>query len=108
MKRLKKGDSVIVIAGKNKGKSSTIMEVNEDFVRLAGVNMLKKHMKPNPQKNIPGGIVEKEGKIHISNVAHLNPNTNKADKIGYKFMKKGDATKKVRYFKSDNELVDAV
>ncbi len=105
MSRIRKGDKVIVIAGKDKGKTGSVLSVvnDEDKVFVENVNMIKKHTKGNPQMGQPGGIIEKEAGIHVSNVAILNPVTNKADRIGYRELKDGQ---KVRFFKSNNEVVD--
>ena len=104
MNRLKKGDNVIIIAGKDKGRKGLVKAFAKDsnLIYVEGVNVVKKHVKPNPNKGEEGGIVEKELPIHTSNVAIYNPKTEKADKVGYKFVDE----KKVRYFKSNNELVD--
>lgn len=105
MRKLKKGDEVIVIAGKDKGKRGAIVMVlpENDRVIVEGVNMAKKHQKPNPVLGVPGGIVEKEMPLHISNVAIFNTATGKADRVGIRT--EGD--KKVRFFKSTNEVVKA-
>ena len=105
MSRIRKGDKVVVIAGKDKGKTGTVLSVvnDEEKVFVENVNMIKKHTKGNPQMGTPGGIIEKEAGIHVSNVAILNPATNKADRIGYRNLKDGQ---KVRFFKSNNEVVD--
>jgi len=103
MNRLKKGDNVIIVAGKDKGRRGVVKALSEDDkVLVEGVNIVKKHIKPNPNKGVEGGVVDKEMPVHVSNVAMFNPATQKADKIGFKFVD----GKKVRYFKSDNELVD--
>jgi large subunit ribosomal protein L24 len=106
MQKLKKGDDVIVIAGKDKGKRGTVTSVmpQADRVMVEGVNMVKKHQKPNPQMGVPGGIVEKEMPLHISNVAIFNSATGKADRVGIKILEDG---RKVRIFKSNNEVIDA-
>ena len=106
MNKIKKGDDVIVIAGKDKGKRGSVSRVirDEDRVIVDSVNMVKKHQKPNPVAGVPGGIVEKEMPIHISNVALVNPATGKADRVGIKTLDDG---RKVRYFKSNGETVDA-
>lgn len=108
MNRIKTGDNVIVIAGKSKGHISKVIKVKDDRVTVKDANLIKKHVKPNPQKQTTGGIVTREAALHVSNVAHYNPNTKKADKIGFKFIKVDDVMKKVRYFKSNNELVDII
>jgi large subunit ribosomal protein L24 len=108
MKRIIKGDSVIVIAGKSKGMKGKVLKVLTERVLVSGVNMVKKHVKPNPNLQIEGGIVEKEASLHISNVALLNPKTQKADRVGFKFVnEEGSAKlKKIRYFKSNGETVE--
>ncbi|MBU0751807.1 MAG: 50S ribosomal protein L24 [Gammaproteobacteria bacterium] len=105
MNKIRKGDDVIVIAGKDKGKRGTVLARGDDQRLLVeGVNRVKKHTKPNPMKGQPGGIVEKEMSIHISNVALFNPATQKADRVGVKALDDG---RKVRVFKSNSEVVDA-
>ncbi len=104
MRKIKKGDDVIVIAGKDKGKRGTVARVTPDQrVYVEGVNMVKRHTKPNPNVGIPGGIVEKEASLHISNIALFNPATGKGDKVGIRVLDDG---RKVRFFKSNNETVD--
>lgn len=104
MRRIKKGDDVIVITGKDKGKRGTVAQVYvDDRILVDTINMAKKHVKANPQRNVQGGIVEKEMPLHISNVAIFNPTTKKADRIGIKTLEDGQ---KVRFFKSNNEVVD--
>jgi large subunit ribosomal protein L24 len=104
MKKIKKGDDVIVLTGRDKGKRGVVVKTlpNERVV-VEGVQIVKRHTKPNPQAGIPGGIVEKEASIHISNVALFNPVTQKADRVGIKTL---EDEKKVRFFKSNNEVVD--
>ena len=106
MRKLKKGDEVIVLTGKDKGKRGTIEQViiEKDRVLIGGVNMVKKHQKPNPAVGAPGGIVEKEMPLHISNVAIFNAATGKADRVGIKTLEDG---RKVRILKSNNETIDA-
>lgn len=106
MRKLKKGDEIIVIAGKDKGKRGTVaqMVADKDRVVVDGINTVKKHQKPNPAAGVPGGIVEKEMPLHISNVAIFNPATGKADRVGIKILDDG---RKVRIFKSNNEVIDA-
>ena len=109
MKRIQKGDDVIVIAGKSKGHRGKVLRVTESGVVVEGGNLIKKHVKANPQKpDSKGGIISIEAPIHISNVAHYNPNTKQADKVGFKFIESNGENKKVRYFKSDNEVIDRV
>lgn len=109
MNKIRKDDQVVVLTGKDKGRSGRVIKIDGDRAIVEGVNVIKKHMKPNPYKREQGGIVEKESSIHISNIAVLNPISKKADKIGVKFVEPasaGEKKKKVRYFKSNNELVD--
>ena len=103
-RKIRKGDDVIVLTGKDKGKRGTVLQVlDEDRVLVESINLAKKHMKPNPTKGEPGGIVEKEMPIQVSNVALFNPATGKADRVGFKTLDDG---RKVRVFKSDGEVVD--
>lgn len=105
MNKIRKGDEVIVIAGKDKGRrGSVVRRVSDELVVVEGVNRVKKHVRPNPMKGETGGIVEKEAPIHVSNVALFNPVTKKADRVGFRVLEDG---RKVRFFKSNNELVDA-
>lgn len=111
MKRIKSGDTVIVIAGKSKGHVGKVLRVVTGTlvkVVVEGANMMKKHVKPNPQLEQKGGIISREAPLHVSNVALYNPVTKKADKVGFKFLEKEGNTLKVRYFKSNNEIVDLV
>jgi len=104
MKKIKRDDEVIVIAGKDNGKRGKVSKVLKDGrLIVSGINMIKRHTKPNPMLGTPGGIVEKEAPIQASNVAIFNPSTNKADRVGFKVLEDG---KKVRVFKSNNELVE--
>ena len=105
MKRIRKGDSVVVTAGREKGRTGTVVGVQADGrVLVENVNMVKKHQRPNPQRGVQGGIVQKEAALHASNVALLNPATKKADRVGVRTLKDG---RKVRFYKSNGELVDA-
>jgi large subunit ribosomal protein L24 len=105
MKKIRKGDMVILISGRDKGRKGAVVEVLADSrVRVEGVNMSKKHQRPNPNMNIPGGIIEREAPVHISNVMVLNPATQKGDRVGFKALADG---RKVRVFKSNQEMVDA-
>lgn len=111
MKRIKSGDTVIVTAGKSKGHVGKVLRVVSgtlEKVVVEGANMMKKHVKPNPQLEQKGGIISREAPLHVSNVALYNPVTKKADKVGFKFLEKEGNTLKVRYFKSNNEIVDLV
>jgi large subunit ribosomal protein L24 len=105
MNKIRKGDDVVVIAGKDKGKRGTVLvRVDDERLVVEGINRVKKHTKPNPMKGQPGGIVEKEMSIHVSNVALFNPANQKADRVGFKTLDDG---RKVRVFKSNGEVVDA-
>ena len=105
MQRIKKGDEIIVLAGRDKGKRGTVLRrVDAQHVVVEGVNRVKKHQRPNPMKGVTGGIVDKDMPIHISNVALYNPATQKADRIGVKSLEDG---RKVRVFKANGEQVDA-
>jgi large subunit ribosomal protein L24 len=105
MQRIRKGDEVVVITGRDKGKRGTVLRrVGADFVVVEGVNRVKKHTRPNPMKGVTGGIVDKDMPIHVSNVALFNPATKTADRIGFKRLDDG---RTVRVFKSNGEQVDA-
>ncbi|ASQ47212.1 50S ribosomal protein L24 [Legionella clemsonensis] len=108
MKRIRSGDTVIIIAGKSKGHVGKVTKVFDNSVVVEGGNMIKKHVKPNPQLNQQGGIVSREAPVHVSNVAMYNPVSKKADKIGFKYLEKDGNKHKVRYFKSNNEIIDLV
>ena len=105
MQRIKKGDEVVVLAGRDKGKRGTVVRrIDADYLVVEGVNRVKKHQRPNPMKGITGGIIDKDLPIHISNVALFNPATKKADRVGVKTLQDG---RKVRVFKDNGEQVDA-
>jgi large subunit ribosomal protein L24 len=105
MNKIKKGDEVIVITGKDKGKRGTVVRVlADDQVVVENVNMIKKHQKPNPMAGVSGGIIEKEAALHVSNVAIYNRATGKADRVGFKVLEDG---RKVRIFKSNQEVIEA-
>ena len=105
MNKIKKGDEVYIVCGRDKGKRGNVLRVLDDErVLVENINLAKKHMKPNPQKGEPGGIVEKEMPIQVSNVALFNPATNKGDRVGFKTLDDG---RKVRVFKSNREVLDA-
>lgn len=106
MNKIKKGDEIYVLSGRDKGRRGTVVRVLEEDARLIveGINMVKRHTKPNPQLGTAGGIVEKEAPIQVSNVALFNPMTQKPDRVGFKFLEDG---RKVRFFKSNGEVVDA-
>ena len=104
MNKIRKGDEVVVITGKDKGRRGSVLKVFEDGrVLVENVNMVKKHQRPNPNAGVTGGIVEKEMPIRISNVMLFNPITKKGDRVGLRKLENG---KKVRFFKSNNEVVD--
>ena len=104
MSKIRKGDDVVVLSGRDKGKRGTVLQIIENNrILVDNVNVIKKHVKPNPNRGETGGIIEKQAPIQISNVALFNPNTNKADRVGYKLLEDG---RKVRVFKSDGEVAD--
>ncbi len=105
MRKIKKGDEVVIIAGKDKGRRGSILRVlADDRLVVAGVNLVKRHTKANPMRGAAGGIVEKEAPLHASNVMLFNPATQKGDRVGIRVLEDG---RKVRYFKTNNEVVDA-
>lgn len=105
MEKIRKGDEVVVIAGKSKGKRGTVLaRVDAEHVVVEGLNRAKKHVKPNPTKGVVGGIVDKDMPLHVSNVSLYNPSTQKADRVGFKFLEDGT---KVRFFKSNGEVLGA-
>ena len=105
MQRIRKGDEVVVLAGRDKGKRGTVLRrVDAEHVVVEGVNRVKKHQRPNPMKGVTGGIVDRDLPIHVSNVALFNPATKKADRVGTKTLQDG---RKVRIFKANDEQVDA-
>ena len=104
MNRIKKGDHVVVTAGKDKGKRGDVVSVSGDKVVVSNVNLIKRHTKPNPQANQPGGVVEREAPIHVSNVMLFNPATGKGERIGTKVLEDG---RKLRVFRSSGEALDA-
>jgi large subunit ribosomal protein L24 len=104
MLKIKRDDEVIILAGKDKGKRGKVRKVlDNDKLIVSGINMVKKHTKPNPQAGVAGGIVEKEAAIQVSNVGIFNPSSKKADRVGFKI--EGDT--KVRIFKSSGEVIDS-
>jgi large subunit ribosomal protein L24 len=104
MQRIRKGDEVIVIAGRDKGKRGTVLRrVDGEHVVVEGVNRAKKHQRPNPMKGVTGGIVDKDMPVNVSNIALFNPATKKGDRVGFKVLQDG---RKVRVFKSNGEQVD--
>lgn len=104
MRKIKKNDDVIVIAGKDKGNRGNVLNVMGDYLLVSGINKVKKHQKPNPVKGLTGGIIEKEAKIHISNVALYNAAEKKGVRVGIKTLEDG---RRVRVFRSTGEVVDA-
>ena len=104
MNKIRKGDEVVVTAGRDKGRRGTVIKVLEGQVVVENVNMVKRHTKPNPARNTQGGIVEKEAPLHISNVALWNPVAKKGDRVGVRTLADG---RRVRFFKSNDEVVDA-
>ena len=104
MNKIRKGDDVMVVAGRDKGKRGTVLRiVDASHVLVEGANKVKKHQRPNPMKGITGGIVDKEMPLHVSNVALYNPGTKKADRVGIRVMQDG---RRARFFKSNGEVVD--
>ncbi len=104
MNRIKKGDHVVVTAGKDKGKRGDVVSVAGDKVVVSNVNLVKRHTKPNPQASQPGGVIEREAPIHVSNVMLFNPATGKGERIGTKVLEDG---RKLRVFRSSGEAIDA-
>ena len=103
MRKIRKGDNVVVITGRDKGKRGDVTRVLEEHVLVAGINQVKKHQRPNPMKGEQGGIVNRDMPIHVSNIALWNPVTRKPDRIGFRTMQDG---RKLRFFKSNGELVN--
>lgn len=104
MQRIKKGDEIVVITGRDKGKRGTVLRrVDDEHVVVEGVNRVKKHLRPNPMKGVTGGIVDKDMPIPVSNIALFNPATQKGDRIRFRILEDG---RKVRVFKSNGEQVD--
>ena len=105
MKKIRKGDNVVVISGRDKGRRGAVIQVlDDDTVLVENVNRVKRHTKGNPQANRQGGIIEKEAPLHVSKVALFNPGTQKGDRVGVKRLADG---KRVRFFKSNGEMIDA-
>ena len=109
MHKIRKGDNVVVITGRDKGKTGTVLRVLEGKVVVEGINRVKKHQRPNPMKGLTGGIIDREMPLDVSNVMLVNPATGKGDRVGFKFLEAqgGNAPRKVRFFKSNGEVVDA-
>jgi len=105
MRKIRKGDDVMVTAGKDKGKRGAVLRVvDAEHLLVEGANKVKKHQRPNPVRGLTGGIIEKEMPLHVSKVAIFNPQTRKADRVGFRTL--GDG-RKVRFFKSNGEVIDA-
>jgi large subunit ribosomal protein L24 len=104
MNRIRKGDRVLVITGKNKGQKGEVLRVAADRVVVQNINIVKRHTKANPQANQPGGVIEREAPIHISNVMLLNAVTGKGERVGFKVLEDG---RKLRVFRSSGEAIDA-
>jgi large subunit ribosomal protein L24 len=104
MNRIRKGDRVLVITGKNKGQKGEVLRVAADRVVVQNINIIKRHTKANPQANQPGGVIEREAPIHISNVMLLNAATGKGERVGFKVLEDG---RKLRVFRSSGEAIDA-
>jgi large subunit ribosomal protein L24 len=103
--RIRKGDDVVVLTGKDRGKRGTVLRiVDAEHVVVEGANKVKKHQRPNPMKGVTGGIIEREMPLHVSNVALFNPASSKGDRVGIKILEDG---RRVRFFKSNGEVVDA-
>jgi large subunit ribosomal protein L24 len=104
MRKIRKGDDVVVLTGRDRSKSGTVLRiVDDEHLLVEGINRVKKHQRPNPAKGATGGIIDKEMPIHVSNVALFNPVTKKADRIGIRQLEDG---RRVRFFKSNGEVVD--
>ena len=104
MRRIRKGDDVLVVTGRDKGKRGTVLRIiDAEHLVVEGTNKVKKHQRPNPMKGVTGGIIEKEMPLHVSNVALYNPATKKASRVGIRAMDDG---RRARYFKSNGEVVD--
>jgi large subunit ribosomal protein L24 len=108
MKRIRSGDIVIVTTGKSKGHIGRVLHVFDSALIVEGANLIKKNIKPNPQINEKGGILSREALINVSNVAIYNATFKKADKIGFKFLEKDGNKHKVRFYKSNNEVIESV
>ena len=103
MNRIRKGDQVVVISGKDKGKRGDVVRVAGDKVVVSNINVIKRHTKPNPQAGQPGGVIEREAPIHISNVMPFNPASGKGERVGFKVLEDG---RKLRVFRSSGESID--
>lgn len=106
MQKVKSQDTVVVVTGRDRGRVGKVLKVLKGRVVVEGVNLVKRHTKPDQQRQKPGGIIQKEASVHISNVALLNLTTNQPDRVGIKWVGEGSDRRKVRYFKSNNEVID--
>lgn len=107
MQKIRSEDTVVLIAGKDRGRVGKVLKIlANNRVLVEGVNLVKKHTKPNPQRKIEGGVIQKEASVHISNVALLNLTTNQPDRVGFKWVGESHNQRKVRYFKSNDEVID--
>ena len=107
MNKIIKGDQVVVIAGRDKGKQGQVIRVLGGKVVVEGVNIVRRHQKPNPMRGVEGGVISKEMRLDISNIAILNPETNKADRVGIKLIENEGKVKRVRFFKSNGSVIGA-
>ena len=107
MNKIIKGDQVVVIAGRDKGKQGQVIRVLDGKVVVEGVNIVRRHQKPNPMRGVEGGVISKEMPLDISNIAILNPETNKADRVGIKLIENEGKVKRVRFFKSNGSVIGA-
>lgn len=106
--RIRKGDEVVIVAGKDKGRRGTVLEVRKDGrVLVEGLNLAKKHVRADPNQGIVGGIEDREMPLHASNVMLYNPDSGRGERVGFKYLGEGGERRKVRYFKSTGEVVDA-
>lgn len=105
--KIRSGDEVVVIAGKDRGRRGTVTRVRDDKVVVEGINVAKKHVRPDPNQGIQGGIEEREMPLHVSNVMLYNPDSKKGERVGFKWLGEGAERRKVRVFKSSGEVVDA-
>jgi len=106
-KRIRSGDEIVVKSGKDRGRRGTVSRIMGDKILVDGINVAKKHVKPDPNAGVQGGIEEKEMPLHVSNVMLYNPDSKKGERVGFKFLGEGDDRRKVRIFKSSGEVVDA-
>ena len=107
MNKIIKGDQVVAIAGRDKGKQGQVIRVLGGKVVVEGVNVVRRHQKPNPMRGVEGGVISKEMPLDISNIAILNPETNKADRVGIKLIENEGKVKRVRFFKSNGSVIGA-